>query len=109
MVTDRLLRSHRSGQALVELAIGMIAVSLVLAGVFGFTHYIIESMNAQRTLRSDAGRGALTGTGGDESYSSSSISTTITVSPMAADYIFGSTQVEVKEEVHLPLTGIQQQ
>ena len=103
-----MVTKHRSGQALVELAIGLVVVALVLAGVFGFTNYIIASLNAQRTLRSDAGRGALSGTGGDESYSSKTISTTITVSPMAADYIFGSTQVEVRDEVHLPLTGIRQ-
>lgn len=109
MGIESALRPRRSGQALVELALGMIAVALVLGGVFAFTHYIIEAMNAQRTLRSDAGRRALSGTGGDGAYASSSVSTTITVSPMAADYIFGSTQVEVKEEVHLPVTGIQQQ
>ena len=96
----------RSGQALVELAIGMVVVALVLAGVFGFTKYIVSSLNAFRTLRSDAGRSALTSHGGDGSYSSSSVS--ITVSPMAADYIFGSTSVNVKEEVHIPAMGLWQ-
>ena len=98
----------RSGQALVELAIGMVVVALVLAGVFGFTKYIVSSLNAFRTLRSDAGRSALTTVSGVGCYSSSAVSTTITVSPMAADYIFGSTSVNVKEEVHIPAMGLWQ-
>lgn len=99
---------ERRGQALVELAVGLLVVSLVLAGVFGFTQYIIASLNAQRNLRADAGKGALNGTGGDESYASAAAATTITVSPLAADYIFGSTTVEVRDEVHLPMTNLAQ-
>ncbi len=97
----------RRGQALVELALGMLVVALVLAGVFAFTNYIITSLNAQRSLRADAGRDALGGVGADGSYATASASATITVSPLAADYIFGKKQVEVKEEVHLPVTGLQ--
>lgn len=102
-------RKARRGQALVELAIGMVVVSLVLAGLFGFTKYIIASLNEQRTLRAEAGRSAMGGMGGDESYASATHSDTITVSPMAADYIFGSTEVTIKEEVHIPVMGIPQQ
>lgn len=97
------------GQALVELAIGMVVVALVLSALFAFTRYILASLEIQRTLRADAGRSALGTHGVDETYSSSVQRDTITVSPMAADYIFGSRQVEIKEEVHIPVMGIGQQ
>ena len=35
-------RKARRGQALVELAIGMVVVSLVLAGLFGFTNQTVS-------------------------------------------------------------------
>lgn len=97
------------GQALVELALGLMLVALVLAAAFGVSQYVIASMNGQRTLRAEAGRHALGGTGGDGAMATATRHETITVSPLAADYIFGSTEVDIKEEVHLPLAGIQQQ
>ncbi|MBQ1568729.1 MAG: hypothetical protein IIZ70_02390 [Kiritimatiellae bacterium] len=96
----------RRGQALVELAIGMFVVALVLSGLLAFGKYIVESLDEQRTMRADAGQGALGSVGGDGSYSSASRHASVTVSPLAAEYIFGSTTVEVKEEVHIPVTGI---
>ena len=101
------MATERRGQALVELAIGMVVVSLVLSGLFAFTDYIITSLNEQRTMRAEAGRSALGGVGGDGSYATETRHRTIVVSPMAADYIFGSTTVEIRDEVHLPLAGIQ--
>ena len=58
------------GQAFMEMALGMLALALVLASLFGFTSYILSSLEMQRDLRADAGRGALEAGGGDESYSS---------------------------------------
>ncbi len=91
-----------SGQAFVELALGMLALALVLAALFGFTAYILSSLKMQRHLRADAGRGALNSGGGEESYSSKIADDTVEVEPLAATYIFGSSEVEVKEEVHIP-------
>ena len=105
MGTER-FRSRR-GQALVELAVGMLAVSLVLSALFAFSNYILSSLAEQRSLRAEAGRSALNATGGDESYVSAMKTTTITVSPMAADYIFGSREVDIKEEVHIPVMHLQ--
>jgi len=96
------------GQALVELAIGMVVVALVLSALFAFTRYILASLEMQRTIRADAGRAAFGSQGLDETYSSAIRHDVITVSPMAADYIFGSRQVEIKEEVHIPAMGIGQ-
>ena len=92
----------RRGQAFVELALGMLALALVLSALFGFTAYILSSLKMQRHLRADAGRGALNAGGGEESYSSKIADDTVEVEPLAATYIFGSSEVEVKEEVHIP-------
>ncbi len=95
-------RFFRKGQAFMELAIGMLALALVLSALFGFTMYIMSSLDMQRDLRADAGKSALEAGGGDESYSSKIANDLIEVEPFAATYIFGSTEVEVREEVHIP-------
>lgn len=107
MATDRKYKT-RHAQALVELALGLFSISLVLAALFAFLHYIVSSMNMSRDVRAKAGRSAMTSQGSSESYSSSSKRDTVVVSPMAAEYIFGSTQLEVKEEVHIPAMKIPQ-
>jgi hypothetical protein len=92
-----------------ELALGMFALALVLASLFGFTAYILGSLEMQRDLRADAGRGALNSGGGDEAYSSKTAHDTVEVEPLAATYIFGSSEVEIKEEVHIPaMAGLDQ-
>lgn len=109
MAIDRYARGgSRRAQALVELALGLFCISLVLAALFAFLHYIISSMDMSRDIRAKAGKAALTSMGGGESYSSSSRKDTVTVSQMAADYIFGSAQLEIKEEVHIPNMKIPQ-
>ncbi|MBQ2346137.1 MAG: hypothetical protein II391_02155, partial [Kiritimatiellae bacterium] len=90
------------GQAFMEMALGMLALALVLASLFGFTSYILSSLEMQRDLRADAGRGALEAGGGDESYSSKTAHDVVEVEQFAADYVFGSSEVEVQEEVHIP-------
>ena len=96
----------RPGQALAELAIGLLAFTLVVAGLLAFLRYILVSQQLSRGMRAEAGRAAMNQHGLDESYSSVVRHDTITVSPMAADYIFGSRQVEVREEVHIPAMGL---
>ena len=97
------------GQAFMEMALGMLALALVLASLFGFTSYILASLEMQRDLRADAGRGALEAGGGDESYSSKTAHDVVEVEQFAADYVFGSSEVEVQEEVHIPaMAGLDQ-
>ena len=97
------------GQAFMEMALGMLALALVLASLFGFTSYILSSLEMQRDLRADAGRGALEAGGGDESYSSKTAHDGVEVEQFAADYVFGSSEVEVQEEVHIPaMAGLDQ-
>ena len=97
------------GQAFMEMALGMLALALVLASLFGFTSYILSSLEMQRDLRADAGRGALEAGGGDESYSSKTAHDVVEVERFAADYVFGSSEVEVQEEVHIPaMAGLDQ-
>ena len=95
-------RLGSKGQAFMELALGMLALALVLSALFGFTVYILSSLKMQRDIRAEAGRGALNSGGGEESYSSKVADDTVEVEPLAATYIFGSSEVEVKEEVHIP-------
>ena len=95
MATDRL----RRGQAFAELAVGMFALALVASALFGFSTYILSSLRMQRELRAKAGTKALTSFGG---YSSAADGDTVTVEPLAAEYIFGSGEIKVKEEVHIP-------
>ena len=102
-------RLGSSGQAFMELALGMLALALVLSALFGFTAYILSSLRMQRDIRAEAGRGALNSGGGEESYSSKFADDTVEVEPLAATYIFGSSEVEVKEEVHIPsMSGLDQ-
>ena len=97
------------GQAFMEMALGMLALALVLASLFGFTSYILSSLEMQRDLRADAGRGALEAGGGDESYSSKTAHDVVEVEQFAADYVFGSSEIEVQEEVHIPaMAGLDQ-
>jgi hypothetical protein len=95
----------RPGQAFVELAMGMLALALVLAAALGFIEYILGSLEMQRTLRAKAGVGAMTATGGDGTFVTAQESGVVTVEPMAAEYIFGSEEVEIKESVHMPAMG----
>lgn len=97
----------RRGQALIEMAMGMFALALVLASLFGFIAYIVTSLDMHRDLRADAGRAALNSVGMGESYSSKISKDTVEIEPFAAEYVFGSQEIEVKEEVHLPSMGIQ--
>lgn len=102
------MATERRGQAFAELAMGMLALALVLAALFGFFRYIVGSLEMQRSLRAQAGRSAMASTGGDGSYGSAADRDTVEVEPLAATYIFGSETVEFKEEVHLPAMGLQQ-
>lgn len=107
MGIDRQIRRRsRRAQALVELAIGMFAVSLVLSALFAFVHFITLAGGEQRTIRARAGKGALNGFGGEEAYSSAYGGGTIAVSALAADVIFGSSEVKVSEEVHIPVMTV---
>lgn len=102
MVTKRFLRS---GQAFMELAVGMLAVALVLTALLSFASYITTSLDVQRTVRADAGVSALGSGGLAGSYVSSRDGDTVELEPLAGEYIFGDTNVKISEEVHLPPMG----
>lgn len=100
------LRADTKGQALAELAVSMFAVALVLSAILAFARYITESLATRRDVRCDAGRGAFSMCGPGENYSSSRKTSSIEVSPMAADTVFGTAKVSIKEEAHIPAMGI---
>lgn len=101
-----LSRRFRPGQAFMEMAVGMLATALVIAALFGCTYIILGSLEMQRTLRARAGRAAMSSVGGEEAYASAAETEKITVESFAAEHLFGSTEVEVREEVHMPVMGI---
>ena len=92
------------GQALMELAVGLFALSLVLAALIAFTSYILSSLDMQRTIRREAGTRAISSIG--SAYSSSSKNDTIEVDSLAAEYVFGKESVHVHEQVQMPAMGI---
>ena len=100
MATD--LRRTRGGQALFELAMGMFVLALVLSATFSFASYIVKSLDAQRSLRAKAGRGALNGFGG---YSTATASDVVEVESFASENIFGTTRLKVRESVKMPAMG----
>ncbi len=104
MATERTI--GRRGQAFMEMAVGMLATALVVAALFGCTCIILRSMEMQRDLRARAGRAAMASTGGDGSYASVEDRETIVVETFAADHLFGATEIEVHEAVHMPAMGL---
>lgn len=95
----------RRGQAFMELAVGMLALALVFAAVFGFMGVIVRSLDMQRGMRAKAGRAAMDAHGG--SYASVVEHDKVEVEPFAAEYVFGTQEIEVREEVHIPNMGIE--
>lgn len=87
------IKKVRSGQALIELAVGMFTIALVVSLLCGFAVYIAKSLRAQNTLR--------TGNGGSHSRSD-----TVEVGEFAAKYLFGLEVLKVKEKVVMPTTSI---
>jgi hypothetical protein len=96
------MATERRGQAFVELACGMFALALVLSAVFSFIRGVAASLDRHRTLRARAGCAALVSNGG---YASASAEASVTVEPLAADYLFGRREIRLREEVHMPATG----
>lgn len=80
----------KRGQALMELAMGMLALALVIAALVDFTVYITKSLKMQNSLRTG----------------SSSQSDELKVTDIAVEYIFGRDSIPIRESVHMPLTTI---
>lgn len=91
--------TKRRGQALIELALGMFALALVFSALFAFATYIVQSLNAQRTVRAAAGKSALSSS---TSGATRTETAEATFDAVAADYIFGSNRLKIKETVYIP-------
>jgi len=81
---------NRRGQALIEMALGMFALTLVVSALCAFAIYIAKSLKMQNTLRV-----------GDASQHD-----TVEVSDFAARYTFGTRTVTIREKVDMPNTRI---
>ena len=95
--------ARHAGQAMIEVALGMFALALVLAALFGFAAYILSSLDMQRTIRREAGVKALNGFG--TGYATAAKRDTVEFEPLACEYIVGSERLPVKESVEMPNMG----
>ena len=75
----------RRGQALMELACGMFALALVVSALCAFAVYIAKSLEAQNAVR----------TGVEKTHK-------IEFSSFAAEHVFGTDKMTVKESVRMP-------
>ncbi len=80
----------KRGQSLLELTVGLFALSLVVSALSGFAIYIVKSLEMQNTLRTGA----------------SSQSARLDVSEFAGEYVFGTTTLPIRESVEMPPTTI---
>ena len=94
----------RPGQALMELAVGMLALALVLSALFSFAAYVVSSLEMQRSLRAEAGRKAMNAAG--QGFATAKDSDTVELEQFAADYLFGENELKIEEEVQMPNMGV---
>lgn len=80
----------RRGQALMELTVGLFAIALVVSALCGFAAYIAKSLKMQNSLRVGA----------------SSQHESVEVSDFAAEYVFGTGNLSIREKVVMPQTAI---
>ena len=86
----------RRGQALMELAVGMLALALVVSLLCGFAVYIARSLKAQNSLRTGIG------TGGGANAKSDFVE----IDDFSEKYAFGLPNLQIKEAVEMPSTAI---
>ena len=102
MGTEQARRTRGApGQALVELAVAMLAVALVLAGLLAFSDCILASLGIQREARSEAGTSAFGSTGTGGGYSTVTRKKSVRVSGLAGEKIFGRSTATVGESIHM--------
>ncbi len=76
----------KRGQAMLELAFGMFALALVVSALCGFAVYIAKSLKEQNSLR-------VGGASGKER---------VEFSGVAAEYVFGTESLTIKERATMP-------
>lgn len=92
------------GQALTELAIGMFALVLVVSALSTFVVYIVKGLDAEREIRAEAGKDALQTSDMSDNpiLKFADRVEPIEVDSISAEYLFGTSKVEVRESVYLP-------
>lgn len=76
----------RKGQALTELAIGVFALALLVTSLCAFAEYIVKSLKMQNSLR----------------VGSSSQQDQVKLNDFAAEKVFGTSELKIKEKVEMP-------
>ena len=80
------MATDRRGQALVELACGMIALALVVSALCTFAVFIVRGLKAQNSLARPSDEKAFT----------------VETGPFAAEHIFGTEKFRKSERVKMP-------
>lgn len=80
----------KKGQALTELAIGIFALALLVTSLCAFAEYIIKSLKMQNSLR----------------VGSSSQREEVKLNDFAAEKVFGTSTLKIKEEVVMPTLSV---
>lgn len=94
----------KSGQAMIELAIGMFALVLVVSALSSFTVYIVKGLEAERHVRAEAGKAALefVDMSDNPAFKLADRVEPMEVDSISAKYLFGTEKVNVRESVYLP-------
>ena len=102
---------RRRGQAMYEMAIGMFLLVLMAGALFSFGEIMLTSLDQQDRIREEAGRKALEAYAPDGvrvRFVSSHGNDSVTVDPIAADYLFDSQDIKVRNEVHMPVMAMEE-
>lgn len=78
----------KRGQALVEMAVGMLALAIVASALCGFALYIARSLEIQNSLRTDG--------------KSNSQSDSVEIGDFAAQHFAGTGVLGIREKVVMP-------
>lgn len=76
----------KKGQALTELMIGVFALALLVTSLYAFAEYIVKSLKMQNSLRVGA----------------SSQQDQVELNDFAAEKVFGTSVLKIREKVEMP-------
>lgn len=76
----------KKGQALIELAMGIFALALLVTSLCAFAEYIVKSLKMQNSLRVGA----------------SSQQDQVELNDFAAEKVFGTSILKIREKVEMP-------
>lgn len=98
--------TERSGQAIIELAAGLLTAVLVFSAILFFSKTILESTGNAQEARCEAGSAAMGAHGLDEAYSTSGKRTSSAIESSTVRKAIGRDSIETDESVSIPAMGL---